>query len=169
MRVHVDRLRRHNSVRPLDIERQVGPWSADLPLQGVVRITGEVRQEGDRVEAALQVSGTARLTCGRCLIEFSEPVSGEITQRFVFDEASLEAEPEAWIIEGEDVEIAPLVMEALYLALPGRPLCRPDCLGLCPTCGRNRNEEPCRCSEERVDPRMEALRTLLAPPEGKET
>jgi uncharacterized protein len=50
--------------------------------------------------------------------------------------------------------------EQFYLALPMKPLCRPDCQGLCPVCGKNRNVETCACQSEWVDPRMEALRRL---------
>ena len=45
---------------------------------------------------------------------------------------------------------------------PSVPLCRPDCLGLCPTCGADRNEEPCTCAEP-GDPRWAALDVLRVP------
>lgn len=47
------------------------------------------------------------------------------------------------------------------LELPQRYLCREDCRGLCPTCGKNLNEGPCGCREDNGDPRMDVLRRLL--------
>ena len=49
----------------------------------------------------------------------------------------------------------------LLLSLPSRYLCRADCRGLCPECGRDLNEGTCTCGSGRVDPRLEKLRLLL--------
>ena len=63
--------------------------------------------------------------------------------------------------EGTTVfSLAGLVWEEFVLALPYKPLCRPDCKGLCPQCGTNLNNGPCACSSEHMDPRMAALRGL---------
>jgi uncharacterized protein len=40
-------------------------------------------------------------------------------------------------------------------------LCRPDCQGMCPTCGINRNDETCACVDDDIDPRFAALKKLL--------
>ena len=53
------------------------------------------------------------------------------------------------------------VREAIILAFPLKPLCRPECRGLCPHCGRNLNEEKCECREEKIDPRLAKLKELL--------
>ncbi len=49
---------------------------------------------------------------------------------------------------------------AVVLSLPTRILCRPDCKGLCPTCGSNLNEGTCDCTHETVDTRWAALAEL---------
>lgn len=51
-----------------------------------------------------------------------------------------------------------LLWEEFSLALPVNPLCRPDCKGLCPVCGHNRNKGDCSCAAEEVDPRLAALK-----------
>lgn len=53
-----------------------------------------------------------------------------------------------------------LLWEEFSLALPVKPLCRPDCRGLCPVCGKNLNEGPCGCSADEGDPRLAVLRQL---------
>jgi uncharacterized protein len=49
----------------------------------------------------------------------------------------------------------------LVLGVPARSLCRPDCRGLCPSCGQDLNQTACDCSAQEIDPRLEALRDLL--------
>ncbi|MEG2005510.1 MAG: DUF177 domain-containing protein, partial [Bilophila sp.] len=58
------------------------------------------------------------------------------------------------------INLAGLLWEEFVLALPVKPLCRPDCKGLCPVCGQNRNEGSCSCVQEEGDPRLAALRGL---------
>jgi uncharacterized protein len=65
------------------------------------------------------------------------------------------------ILSGEALDLSELVRQALILAVPPRSLCRPDCRGLCPQCGVDRNREECSCAERQTDPRLEALRGLL--------
>jgi uncharacterized protein len=62
--------------------------------------------------------------------------------------------------EEDVINLAELVREQCYLALPMKPLCREDCRGLCPVCGVNRNRETCACVTNWVDPRFDALRRL---------
>jgi len=52
--------------------------------------------------------------------------------------------------------------ELILVALPMRPLCRPDCRGLCPHCGHDLNEGPCGCSVAEVDPRLAVLSLLVS-------
>lgn len=58
------------------------------------------------------------------------------------------------------IDIDGLVREQIFLALPFRWLCQPDCRGLCPRCGTNLNKELCSCEEEKVAPYWSALQDL---------
>jgi uncharacterized protein len=105
--------------------------------------------------------------CSRCLNMFNTELSGELS--FVVKTG----EGKALISEnsGEDVvhvkagelvvELNDLIRQALLLSLPLKPLCSPDCKGLCPSCGANLNEETCDCKAEEMDERWEGLRDLL--------
>ncbi|MDR2669362.1 MAG: DUF177 domain-containing protein [Desulfovibrio sp.] len=75
------------------------------------------------------------------------------------DEAVIRTAP-----RGPGVEINPaaLAWEEFSLALPIKPLCRENCLGLCPICGKNRNLESCSCDTDGTDPRLSVLRALKA-------
>ncbi|TAK17286.1 MAG: DUF177 domain-containing protein [Acidobacteria bacterium] len=61
---------------------------------------------------------------------------------------------------GDEIDLGQMMREQFYLALPMKPLCQPDCKGLCPVCGKNRNRETCSCESTWVDPRFEVLRNL---------
>src|ERR1041384_1723307 len=86
---------------------------------------------------ALLVTGTLRtpatLRCSRCLVIFEQPL---VVSQFVFHQE----------LQAEDfVDLTPNIREDIILELPQRALCQDDCRGLCPQCGKNLNEGPCRC------------------------
>jgi uncharacterized protein len=58
------------------------------------------------------------------------------------------------------LDVSAWARDAVSLALPDKILCRPDCAGLCPVCGKNLNEEPHEHEEEDADPRWSALEAL---------
>ena len=118
-----------------------------------------------RAEKGIFVSGTVesrlRLECARCLDEFGFPVTLELAEMFRMP--GTDVRPDAIYAVGENLELdlAPLVRELAWLAVPMRPLCDPECKGLCPHCGANLNAEACQCEEMRVDPRLAVLKELL--------
>ena len=65
-------------------------------------------------------------------------------------------DPEAFPIEHGQLDLAPMVREEVLLGVPEAPLCRPDCPGLCPTCGADLQTGPCGCSTEVRDERWAA-------------
>jgi uncharacterized protein len=66
------------------------------------------------------------------------------------------------VSEYEDgkVAVAPIAEEQVQMAIPMKPLCREECLGLCPQCGKDRNLAPCGCGDEAADPRWAALQAF---------
>jgi uncharacterized protein len=59
-----------------------------------------------------------------------------------------------------ELDMRQCIWEALLLNLPERLLCSEDCKGICPICGRDKNEDECDCREDGVDPRLEVLRDV---------
>jgi uncharacterized protein len=77
-----------------------------------------------------------------------------------------DGDPEETYPLGDDhIDLEPMVHDAVLLELPPAPLCRPDCAGLCPWCGANRNLAPCSCVAP-SDPRWAALDALRVPGTG---
>jgi DUF177 domain-containing protein len=63
-------------------------------------------------------------------------------------------------VEDDNLNLAAWSRDAVALALPDKILCRPDCAGLCPMCGKNLNDEPHVHDEEETDSRWAALEGL---------
>jgi len=126
-------------------------------LRGTLRLTHTNEGILARAEIVTQVS----LECVRCLEPFSLKLSLDLTERFLPASALALAE-EAFPIEANNIVVFDEpVRQAILLALPMRPLCSPNCRGLCSQCGQNLNTGQCNCQEEEIDPRLAVLKQLL--------
>jgi len=88
-----------------------------------------------------------------------------VAVRELFETAS--DNEETYPLDGDQIDLEPLVRDAVLLELPLAPLCADDCQGLCPVCGVNRNQTSCTCAAEARDPRWSALDELRAAEGGK--
>jgi uncharacterized protein len=119
-------------------ELQVSP---DLDLHD---LTGFARI--GRTPQGLVVTGDFQASCAmecvRCLVEFQQPLHTQFSELYAFNSRSVS---ESGLIVPDDgnIDLAPLVREYMLLEIPIRPLCRPDCKGLCIICGADLNIEPC--------------------------
>ncbi|MCC7008354.1 MAG: DUF177 domain-containing protein [Acidobacteria bacterium] len=128
----------------------------------------EVTKDARKVRLTGRVKTTIATDCSRCLEPFEILVDAPIDSIFLPAAENVAGDDEQVASEDlgvsyyrEDViDLGEVVREQCYLALPMKPLCRADCLGLCPVCGINRNRESCTCQVEWVDPRLDALRQL---------
>jgi len=96
--------------------------------------------------------------CYRCLDDavLDVPISGREYQATSPDDEELTTP----YVTDDVLDVSAWARDAVALALPDKILCRPDCAGLCPMCGKNLNEEPHEHDEEHVDPRWAALEAL---------
>lgn len=123
------------------------------------------RRGGYRFRGALSGAGT--LECSRCLEPFRQTVQVEFDLFYSqappeppatdSEESAEEAEMYSPLV-GEQIDLSALVSEQIYLNLPLKPLCAPECRGLCAHCGANRNLGACECESTEEDP------TALVPP-----
>ena len=126
------------------------PISSDLRAESVV--------EGILVTGT--VTGLLDLSCARCLRSSSGDVSLELCELFVAPGHEASAEDDSYRVTGTEIELEPMLRDAIALALPLKPLCRDDCAGLCATCGRDLGAGACECDVEEVDPRWAALSSI---------
>ena len=111
------------------------------------------------------VTGTAEAglsgECARCLEPIDDTIVGDIQELFVYDDKDVvDEEDETSRLEGDLLDLEPLLRDAVVLALPFQPLCRDDCPGLCVECGARLAEDPDHQHEDATDPRWAALRGL---------
>lgn len=110
-----------------------------------------------------------RLECGRCLNEYQVPV--ELKFRLMYLPMKDQEFPEEKELVADDlgvsfyrkpeIQMRDLFREELILSIPLQPLCRPDCPGLCPSCGADLSTTACGCRSSAPDARFSALAGLL--------
>lgn len=109
-----------------------------------------------------RVEGRRRTECRRCLKALEIPLARDFL--WVFGEPEEEGEEASGLrpIASDEVSIdlGAVLREELILELDRWVVCGPECKGLCPYCGGNRNETMCDCSPDEPDPRWDALRAL---------
>ena len=111
---------------------------------------------GTVLELALEVALEG--PCFRCLNDAELPLSLRLRE---YQATRPEGEEERTeYLDGDRLDLSAWARDAIALALPDQILCRPDCAGLCPVCGKDLNAEPHEHAEESVDPRWAALNQL---------
>ena len=94
--------------------------------------------------------------CARCLSPVTSSEAVDVQELFLFPDAEPD-DVEASRVEGDFVDLEPVLRDAVVLDLPFIPLCREDCAGLCPRCGADLNADPDHAHEGAVDPRWARL------------
>lgn len=133
-----------------------------------VHIQLKVQPEGGIVAVEGTLDVDMELACSRCLeptkVHSSIPFAEQFKPVDSVREEEAEDEEEDDLIEIADdhLDLKPFVEEYVQLFMPFAPLCKADCKGLCQQCGSNLNEQTCQCSNEKIDPRLEALKDFFS-------
>lgn len=122
-----------------------------------------ISKSGKTVFIALQIEGSLRARCSRCLAEFLYPIKSSSRLTLSPPEENIpepisEEDAEKTYFDGEKLDIDEILREEIFLLIPYKPLCKKDCKGLCSVCGQNLNEGQCKCGKERFDERFAALK-----------
>jgi len=140
--------------------------------------TAEFQQLGPlKVEAVAELLGSdirirghlgtrLKVQCDRCLAPVELPVEHDFDLFYrpmetIAREEEIEVpedESEVGFFSGEGIEVEDFVTEQVILSVPMKIVCRATCLGLCPVCGVDRNQQKCRCSEQRMDSPFASLK-----------
>ena len=145
------------------------PAPADLGIE-VLRVPeGSPIALELRLEAVMEgvlVTGTAQAElegeCVRCLEPVHDEIVVDFQELFAYEDSdtaatSDEEDDEARRMEGDLLDLEPLLRDAVVLTLPFQPLCQDDCPGLCPDCGARLADDPGHQHDEPIDPRWAAL------------
>lgn len=136
-------------------------YGVSYPVSEAVIAEGTVRNTA----GVLVMKGTVRTRihgiCDRCAGEFQRDVSFPIDAVLVTELSSEEDEDEnIFPLVGDSADLEEIVRTVFVLNLDSKLLCREDCKGICPRCGKNLNLGKCDCRKE-PDPRLAALAQLL--------
>ena len=158
------------SKRSYQVSDTVNFSGHDSLVQGEVWLTRTDRSI--LVKARLQTE--VEVTCSRCLNPFCFPMLLEFEEEYfpVIDIASGHSlpppnEPGCFTIDEHHIlDLTEAVRQYALLAVPMKPLCREECAGICPSCGRDLNQGPCDCPTPSRDPRWSKLDKLLLANDG---
>jgi uncharacterized protein len=174
---------------PIDFDLELAPGAVDcgseveqqgpLATSGQAEVLHEHRGPKDIVADIRlkgRFAGKFQVPCARCIEPVEIPLAADfdlifrpVTADADATERSITApETEIGYYQKDGLVLEDVLREQVLLSLPVRTLCKPDCKGLCPRCGENRNSQPCSCDVGPSDPRWEALAGLRGRIESKQ-
>lgn len=135
-----------------------------VTLRGPLSVTGwAVCYPNHIIDLKVQLELDLERACSRCLSAIPTHVAlkdqitfrGTETEQLLVDEFN-------YVLGEETIDLGPVLLSLVVGQLDPKPLCRPDCRGLCPACGVNLNDAPCRCEQHKhPDPRLATLAQWL--------
>jgi len=127
-----------------------------IDFDGSVRVTKTARG----LIFGIKMVAKVICECVRCLENHQQTLTIDTTELFVFSPDDLD-ERSYLLPDNGKVDLTPFVRDEMLLSIPIKPICRQDCLGLCPICGENMNENQCNHAEDNIDPRFAGLQAFL--------
>ncbi|HWC73589.1 MAG TPA: DUF177 domain-containing protein [Gemmatimonadales bacterium] len=132
----------------------------DFTLQEPVVVNGRLQSIGEgRFYWQGRVRTVIQGECRRCLTPVATPLNLEIGALFTQDADAEDPDSYSVPADATEIDVTPAVREELVLAAPRYVLCREDCKGLCPQCGKDLNAGPCGCAPA-TDARWQPLKAL---------
>lgn len=130
------------------------------------KVTGElINVSGTAVLFEGRVVTAIEMRCARCNTPVTVPIDVTIHQRFIKEGSEADVPEEDFdylFIENDRVDLDDTILYEVQLGVPMRVLCKEDCKGLCPICGKDLNYGSCNCQEDDSDPRWDALKDLFS-------
>ena len=127
-----------------------------VPAGAAVGVDAELTSDPGGITVSGMVSAPWLGECRRCGGPVRGRVEVAVRERYV---SATDADEDAYLLNGDELDLEPLARDAVLLDLPLAPLCSAECRGLCPQCGANWNDGPCGCPPV-TDPRWSALDAL---------
>lgn len=146
---------------PFDYELDLSgeSLSGEKPFTSPVRVKGAFKNLTGIVSVDASACFTLATQCDRCASPIS-PVFSIPVNHVLVTNLNDEENDELLLIEDMMFDMDVLATEDIFLNLPSKFLCKEDCKGICPTCGKDLNPGPCSCTKP-IDPRLEVLKQLL--------
>jgi len=150
----VELLRQPGAVRAVTVDIAAEPLDARHErLVGDVHVALRLTARNDGIDVDGTVEADWATVCRRCLADVSGTAVIAVDELYQIEPL----DPDAYLIEEGQLDLAPLVREVVLLELDNERQCRDDCAGLCPVCGVDRNDTDCSCDSAVTDDRWSAL------------
>ena len=150
----VELLRQPGAVRDVSVDIAAAPLDAEHErLVGDIHVELRLTALNDGIDVDGTVSAAWSTVCRRCLVDVSGTAVGVVDELYQIEPL----DPDAYLIEDGQLDLAPLIRETVLLELETERLCRDDCAGLCPVCGVDRNSAECSCDTSVKDDRWAGL------------
>lgn len=167
MQIDISQIKNYEG-KQIDIDCVVSPILSELDdfeLLSPIEVRGVVRNFGGTIELDLKAHARLKMTCDRCAEDFETDMEFNILESFkeaenIGDTEGEDINPDITYFTGDSIDLDEWVYTNLILSMPAKHLCRDDCKGLCPNCGKNLNEGACSCDTRPVDPRFSALDSI---------
>jgi len=133
-------------------------------LESDISIDMQVNKGSREIQIKGQAHAGLRYPCDRCAEEFTMHLDSDfeiLLSHVESDSAPLGDGVIPITDTTTEVDISAQIRDALYLSIPMKKICKPDCKGLCDGCGVNLNYEPCRCKKDEIDSRWAPLQKLI--------
>jgi uncharacterized protein len=161
------------TTRDVVIDEPAPRFGDDFVVRTPVQGSARLHRTQDGLLVQCRAATSVELECSRCLEPFEYPVDVQFAEEFlptlnVLTGAPLEAtDDDALRIDEHHVlDLTEAVRQYLLTNIPLKPVCRPDCPGLCPVCGQEQSNGSCTCVAEDETPNpFAALKALLPPNE----
>ena len=134
--------------------------NGEYPFRTPVHVEGEVRNHLGVLQLHATVNALYETRCARCLAPVKVDLHTDCDM-VLSDDVQNEERDDIYLLQSDSVELDDIVIPALLLEVDMVYLCKPDCKGLCPKCGKDRNLGPCGCDGREIDSRLAVLQKLL--------
>lgn len=133
-----------------DVSPFISPVDADVIVRNCAGL----------VTAYISVSFAFVVPCDRCFKTFSNGLNYKFSHILVSG-ADESFDNDFIALKEYKLDLDELLKSDILLEIPSKNLCKDDCKGICPECGKDLNEAGCSCTEYQIDPRLEALKKLI--------
>ena len=153
------------TVSPADLRLEE---EAGLRFTKDISASGAVERHSAQIDVKGHIAAPVEIDCTRCLNPVSKDLAIDFSVSYVTPENfAVDKEREVLaddldtdVLDSDRLDLKEVVREQILLNLPEQVFCQPDCKGICPVCGVDRNLTDCKCDLEGTDPRWAALKDL---------
>lgn len=153
--------------RDVELADEMGTDVIAVPAGSVLQVQTRLESVLEGVLATGTADAVARGACVRCLEPVDLPVQASFQELFAYADRAAhhqqvgDDDGDRSVLEGDQLDLEPVVRDAVVLALPFQPVCRPDCPGLCVQCGASLADDPDH-AHDTIDPRWASLQAFAA-------